>query len=143
MIDAVTGSDAIPVLERLAQFAGQRHRLIADTIANLDTPGYRPADVSIEAFREQLGDAIDARRAARGGRGRLEPSDSEQVEFTPTGLVLHPEPIGRNVLFHDGNDRDLDRTMQGLVENFLTFRVAVDLLRSRFALLNSAISERV
>ncbi len=142
MIDSVTGSDAIPVLERLVQFAGSRHRIITDNIANMDTPGYRPVDVSVGDFREHLGEAIDARRA-QGGTGPLEPADTEQVEFSPTGLALHPEPLGENILFHDGGDRDLERTMQDLVENFLTFRVAVDLLKSRFALLNTAISGRV
>ncbi len=142
MIESVTGSDAIPVLERLIQFSGSRHRVITDNIANLDTPGYRPMDVSVEDFREHLGDAIDARRE-RGGEGPLETADTGQVEFDPTGLTLHPEPIGENILFHDGGDRDLERTMQDLVENFLTFRVAVNLLKSRFALLNTAISGRV
>ena len=75
--------------------------------------------------------------------GGLEPADSAQVEFTPEGLRLHPEPLGANILFHDGNDRDLERTMQDLVENFLTFRVATELMRSRFDLINSAIAGRI
>ena len=140
MIDAVANADALPVLERLLQFAGQRHRLIVNNIANFDTPGFRPADVSVEAFQEQLAEAIDDRRA-RGGP--LEIKDSAQVELTPTGIELYPEPVGRNLLFHDGNDRDLERTMQDLAENFMTFRFAAELLRSRFDLVNTAIRERI
>jgi flagellar basal-body rod protein FlgB len=144
VIDGATNADAIPVLERVLQFAGQRHRLIVNNIANFDTPGYRPADVSVSAFRDQLSEAIDGRRAAGGTSGRrLEPADSRQVEFTPTGVIVHPEPIGANILFHDGNDRDLERTMQDLVENFLTFRMAAELLRNRLDLINTAIRERV
>ncbi len=140
MIDAVANADALPVLERLLQFAGQRHRLIVNNIANFDTPGFRATDVSVEGFQEQLAEAIDDRRA-RGGP--LEIKDSAQVEFTATGIELHPEPVGRNLLFHDGNDRDLERTMQDLAENFMTFRLAAELLRGRFDLVNTAIRERI
>lgn len=140
MIDGVTNSQALPVLERLTQFAAGRHRLIVDAIANLDTPGYRPLDVSVEGFRRQLGEAIDARRATGGGELPLR--STRQVEVTGRALRLHGQPVGHNVLFHDGNDRDLDRTMQSLVENLMTFRVAAELLRSRFQLLGEAIRER-
>ncbi len=127
MIDGVLNSEAIPVLERLAQFAGQRHRLIVDNIANLDTPGYRPVDLSVSDFQKQLAEAVEDRRAGR----------------KPGPIELQLEPKGDNILFHDGNDRDLERTMQDLAENFLTFRVANDLMRNRFDLINTAIRERI
>ena len=141
MIDGVSNGEGIGVLERMVQFAGRRHRLITSNIANFDTPGYRPLDVSVAQFQRQLGEAVEARRAT--GSRELALADSHQVEFSPTGLVLHPEPIGDNLLFHDGNDRDLERTMQDLVENFLTFRIAADLLRNRLDLINTAIRGRV
>ncbi len=144
MIDGLTNAGAIPVLQRLLEFAGQRHRVIVNNIANLDTPGFRPVDVSVRAFQDQLGEAVDARRERHGlAGGRLNLENSPQVEFDRIGVTLHPEPIGANILFHDGNDRDLERTMQDLAENFMTFRLAVDLLRSRFDLINTAIRERI
>lgn len=127
MIDGVINADAIPALEKLAQFAGARHRLIVNNIANFDTPGFRPMDLSVSDFQEQLAETIRDHRAGR----------------TPKPIELEPKPKGDNILFHDGNDRDLDRTMQDLVENFLTFRVATELLRSRFESINTAIRERV
>lgn len=142
MITELASTPAMSVLERLVQFAGQRHRLIVNNIANLDTPGFRPSDVSVEDFQARLGEAVDARREA-GPRGTLQPQDTTQVEFLHDGLVLNPEPIGDNILFHDGNDRDLDRTMQDLVENFFVFRTAAELLRGRVDLMNTAIAERV
>ena len=127
MIDGVLNAGAIPVLERLVRFAGERHRLIVNNIANLDTPGYRPVDLSVSDFQKQLAEAVDGRRAGR----------------TPASLELQTEPRAANILFHDGNDRDLERTMQDLVENFLTFRVANELMRSRFDLIGTAIRERI
>ncbi len=144
MIDGVTNADAIPVLERMVQFAGQRHRLIVNNIANFSTPGYRAMDVSVDAFQAQLGEAVDARRKHHGASGgELELRDSPMIKYDSIGITLHPEPIGKNILFHDRNDRDLERTMQDLAENFMTFRLAADLLRSRMALLNTAIRERL
>ncbi len=143
MIDGLTNSEGIASLERLVQFAGQRHRLIVNNIANIDTPGYRATDVSVTDFQKQLGDAIDEQRQSGRPGGTLNLKDSRQVEFSRHSLTLHPTPSGDNILFHDGNDRDLERTMQDLVENFLTFRLASELIRNRFDLLNTAISERV
>ena len=143
MIDGVTNTEGLSVLERLVQFSGQRHRLIINNIANFDTPGYRPVDVSVRDFRAQLGEAIDERRASARRGGSLKIEDSAQIEFRAGSMTLHPTPIGDNILFHDGNDRDLDRTMQDLVENFLTFRMATELMRSRYDILRSAIAERV
>ena len=61
----------------------------------------------------------------------------------PAEIELEPEPKAENILFHDGNDRDLERTMQDLVENFLTFRLANELMHSRLNLINTAIRERI
>jgi flagellar basal-body rod protein FlgB len=144
MIDQVTNADALPVLERLMQFAGARHRLIADAIANFDTPGHQAADLSTTSFRAALGDAIDQRRRRHGAvGGPLEPGETAELRFEPDRLEVSPAAAGRNILFHDHNDRDLDRTMQALVENFMTFRLAAQLLRSRFDIINTAIRERV
>lgn len=143
MIDGVVNSDAIPVLERLVQFSGQRHRLIVNNIANLDTPFYRPVDVSPTEFQQQLGQAIDERRDAFGNAGgQLRMADTDQISFTPHAVQLHPDAAGDNILFHDQNDRSVERIMQSLVENFMVFRSAADILKSRFDLINSAISER-
>ncbi|MHC4106624.1 MAG: flagellar basal body rod protein FlgB [Planctomycetota bacterium] len=144
MIEGVTNADAVPVLERMIQFAGQRHRLIVNNIANLSTPGFRPQDVSVEGFQQQLGEAIDARRAASGASGGDLPlQDSQEVTVRRDGMVLHPRPVGDNILFHDGNDRNVERLMQDLAENFLAFRTTAELLRSRFDLINTAIREHL
>jgi flagellar basal body rod protein FlgB len=160
MIDGLTNSDGISALQRLMQFTGQRQRVILNNIANLSTPGFRPADVSPEAFQAQLAEAIDAKRAGRappialgvddGEGGGFESADSalpirstREVEALPDRLVLHPEPTSDNILFHDGNDRSVERVMQSLVENFMAYRAAAQLMRNRIELINTAIRERI
>lgn len=159
MISGLTNSDGIPALQRLMQFTGERHRIILNNIANLSTPGFRPTDVSPEVFEAQLAEAIDARRAggARPNALGVDPEgddsdsaisalsmrSSREIEALPDRLVLHPEPMNDNILFHDGNDRSVERVMQSLVENFMAYRAAAQLMRNRIELINTAIRERV
>ena len=144
MIDGVTNADAIPVLSRMMQFAGGRHKLIVNNIANFDTPNFRPMDVSVDDFRAHLGEAIDERRDRFGNRGGdLALDDTQDFEVHDDRLELKPRPKGDNLLFHDHNDRDRERIMQDLAENFMAFRTAAELMRSRFEILNTAIRERM
>jgi flagellar basal-body rod protein FlgB len=142
MIDGITNADALPVLEQLMRFAGERHRLITHNIANLSTPDFRPVDLSVDAFQETLQEAVDERRERAGSvGGELRMGDDGGANGTAS--ALQARPAGYNLLFHDGNDRDLERTMQDLVENFMVFRTAAQFLRSRFDLINTAIRERL
>lgn len=101
-------------------------------------------DVSVDAFRAQLRSAVETRREQRpNGSGPLPVDSTDEVTFSKDGVRLEPAPIGDNILFHDRNDRDLERTMQDLTENFMVYRQAMDLLRNRYQLLNQAIRERL
>lgn len=144
-IDDLANADALPTLSAMLRFAGQRHRLIAHNIANISTPDFRPKDVSIKDFQRELGSAIDKRRQSFGGtRGELNIRQTRELRRDARGdLKLVPREAGRNVLFHDRNNRDLERLMQDLVENASAHRFAADMIRSRFDLLRTAISERV
>ena len=145
MIDGLVNSGSLPALGASLQFSGARQRIIANNIANIETPNFRPVDVDPTHFQRLLGEAIDERRERTGGmHGDLRMGESRQIEAGPDGqLVLRPRTASRNVLFHDRNNRDLERMMQDLVENAGAFRVASDLLRSRVGILRTAISQRV
>jgi flagellar basal-body rod protein FlgB len=144
MIAGLTNAGAIPVLEKMMQFSGERHRILTHNIANLSTPDFRPVDVNVDAFRAQLGEAIDQRREAHGNQGgELKMKSSQQIKIENGRINLNPQPVGDNILFHDGNDRDLERTMQGLVENFMAFRAASQFIRREFDTLHTAIRERM
>lgn len=144
LVDHLLNDGALPTLERTIQFAARRQDLIAHNIANLSTPNFQPRDVSVADFQRSLGEAIDRRRRRMGGpRGELDFQGNREVRPSPGGLELRPRQPSGNVLFHDRNDRDLERTMQALVENLAAFRVATDLYRSRLDVINTAIRERI
>jgi flagellar basal-body rod protein FlgB len=144
-IDDVLNSGSIPTLELALRFAGQRQALINHNIANLDTPDFRPLDASPAQFQQVLGKAIDARRARTGGEhGALEWGKTAELTRDGDGeLRVMPGTPSSGVLFHDRNNRDLERLMQDNAENAAAFRVAGDMLKNRHDALRAAIAERV
>ena len=142
-IDQVLDAGAMPTLARAMQFSARRQTLIAHNIANLSTPNFIQRDVSTARFQQQLAKAVEGRRA-RGdsAHGALELQSTREVSAGPDGsLRLTPLSPGNGLLFHDRNNRDLERLMQDMVENIMVFRVASDLLRSQMGTLMTAITE--
>lgn len=145
ILDQLNSAGALPVLDKAIRFAGARHTLIAHNIANLETPGFQPVDVDPATFQAKLAEAVDDRRRSNGGmHGDLRVDPTREVETLKDGRIkLNPRTSSGNILMHDRNNRDLERTMQALVENASAFRVATDLLRNRTTLLRNAMAERV
>jgi flagellar basal-body rod protein FlgB len=141
MIDGFLGGSSLPALERSIQYMSARQRLLAGNIANIETPGYRPTDVSPAAFQQALRDALDQDKV--DDRGSLAFDDSAAVSFSPEGTQLKPEILAENIMFHDGNDRSMERLMQKVQENVYSFRMAAQMLRNQFELINTAIRERM
>jgi flagellar basal-body rod protein FlgB len=135
---------SMPALERMIQFASLRHQSLAHNIANIDTPNFQPTDVPVDGFRAALARAIDSSRAATGGPfGRLEFRDTPELDFTPTGLDASLHGRRQNILFHDRNNRSLEHLMKDLAENTMTHNTAMEMLKGKFELLQTAIRERL
>jgi flagellar basal-body rod protein FlgB len=144
LISDLSSSGSLPVLERMFQFAGQRQRILAHNIANMETPDFRPVDVSPADFQKALAKAVAERRGRTGGEhGELELASTREVSVTPAGLELSPRTHSPSVLYHDRNNRDLERLMQDLAENGMVFRLTADLIRRQHDILRTAISQRV
>lgn len=149
MIQGMFDRGAMPALERMAQFTGERNKLIANNIANFSTPYYKAVDMDPRAFQAQLRDAIDRRRStaeARGGRpmGEMDLRSGGPAMTDANGrLTFEPTQTNENILYHDENNRDLDRTMQDLVENTLVHRATIDLMKNQFDMLELAIRGRL
>ncbi len=140
MIDGFLGNTSLPALERSMQFMSARQKLLAGNIANAETPGFRPVDVNPRAFQQALQQALDEDRVDTQGSLQFDPS--APIAFTEAGTELKPEILADNIMFHDGNDRSMERLMQRLSENVYAFRIASQLLRNQFELVNAAIRER-
>ncbi len=133
-------------LEAMLKFSAQRQKILAHNIANIDTPNFQAKDVDPKEFQRLLGEAIDKRRAGKGGAsgGGLDFGSSRQIKVDRSGrMTLTPMSATDGVLFHDRNQRDLERMMQDLVENASMFRVAADMIRQRRTQILGAIAQRV
>ena len=143
-ISEVSNSGAMPILEAMVRFSGQRQGIIQNNIANISTPRYQTQDVDVAAFQKNLSKAIE-KRASKGDprQGSIQLKKTGQLRPTSNGgFTLTPQALGSGVLYHDRNNRDLERQMQDLAENVAAFRVASELYRSRSAILRTAITER-
>ena len=144
MINTFLDTGAMPALERLVQFTSQRHKTLVNNIANLSTPYFKPTDLNPQDFQATLRRAIDERRnAADRSIAPLRMKDTDELSFEQGRTVAKPRPSNDGVLYHDQNNRDLERTMQRLAENTLAHNAGVELIRSEFRTMEMALRERI
>ena len=141
-------NSTIPILEQVVQFTQARHGILAGNLANMDTPGYRTADLSPERFQSKLKEAIES-RADRANRARDEryagiTSSSSfalaDADFDEFGEVKESM---RSILHHDNSDVSLEKQVTELAKNQTEHNLALTILTSQMRLLQSAIAERV
>jgi len=102
-------------LSRLLQASSLRHRVIAQNVANVNTPGYHRLEVR---FNDNLAKAVSGDLSA------------------PQVVVADgPERV-------DGNTVDIDQEMNDLSKNALLYQAAAQILASRMASMRSAITGR-
>lgn len=111
-------TSGLNVLTQLLDAASLRHRVIAQNVANVNTPGYHRLEVK---FEDEL-----ARALASPGSPPVAPK-----------VVVGdgPERV-------DGNTVDIDREMNDLTKNALLYQAAAQILTSRIAALKTAIAGR-
>jgi flagellar basal-body rod protein FlgB len=138
-IDRLLASRTTRATELAASFAETRHRLLAENLANLDTPDYATKQLDAGAFQDSLHGALQ--RARRGNHARLDLRDNAQYRTDPTGHVeVRPEiRPAENVLFHDGTNARLERLTTDINENKLYFDLATNFLRGRYQTMLNAI----
>lgn len=108
----------IDVLSRVLDTASLRHRVIAQNVANVNTPGYHRLEVT---FEDELAKEL----------------------HTPGGTAAKAKVVeGDGPERVDGNTVDIDREMGDLTKNGLLYQAATQILASRMASLRSAISGR-
>ena len=142
---AMFDQGSIPVLEKVISFCEQRNRVLANNIANIDTPYYRRRELPVAEFQAQLQKAIDHREKTNPRVFQFQASRN----ITPNtlgGVTARPliEPLRNGgFLRHDGNSVNIDREMAELSKNTLLHNVMVQILIKEFNMLNTAISGNV
>jgi flagellar basal-body rod protein FlgB len=127
VLDRLLNQGPLPILEQELSFTEDRQRVIADNVANVDTPGYQTKDLSVEAFQNMLRDKVEQQESAPPGSVRFDDL-SEKVE-NPTG----------GILFHDGNNRSMEQIMSDQAKNALMHNLVVELLRQQYQTMQAAL----
>lgn len=135
MLNEMFASSAIPVLEQWVNFAQSRHAVLASNVANIDVPGYRTRDLSVDQFQAKLKDAIATRDSDRSGSLM----SGEPVRIDPFAEVRRDM---NNILHHDDTNVGLEQQVAAITKNHMEHNLALTVLNSQFRMLQSALSER-
>ena len=129
------------LVQRSLDSASLSHKVIADNIANVDTPGFKRSEVM---FGEKLKQAFEARSnepqhlaAARTQAGHLAFEETPDVETVQPEIKTDDSTSLRN----DGNNVDIDREMSLLAQNTVWYNTLAQITEQQFASLRSAILE--
>jgi flagellar basal-body rod protein FlgB len=113
----------IDALEHAMTFHRERHAVLAGNIANLDTPGYRPLDISRPA------EATTATPAA---------TDPDHIPIAESGQVTRTFDDGGAFQGPDGNAVQLERELAKIDANRARYSAASELVSRRLAMLRYA-----
>ncbi len=139
-MDGIIGNRTISALEQMAAFTEARQKVIADNIANVDTPGYQHKKVDLDGFQQAMAEAMQGRSSQQD----LGPVTSDQVQRNDAGqMVLQPdvEPAD-NIAFHDGTNGQIEKDMTEMARNLLMHQVSVDMVRHHYRMIETAIRGR-
>jgi len=147
MYESLFNSTAIPVLEQVVGFTQARHLVLAGNIANLDTPGYRVRDLSVEDFQSRLREAIEARDrpAPTSADEFISPGDPDYVDRLARRREATMADVSENpksILYHDDSNVGIEHQVTEMVKNQMAHNLALTIMTSQFQLLEAAISER-
>ena len=131
VLDRLLNQGPTPLLEQELQFTDARAQVIADNVANADTPGYQQKDLSVDAFQTMLREKVSEQATAPPGSVRFD-DIKEEIDNPTSGI-----------LFHDGNNRSMEQMMTEQAKNALMHNLVVELLRQQYQTMQTALKERL
>ncbi|BBO18128.1 flagellar basal-body rod protein FlgB [Candidatus Brocadia pituitae] len=119
----ITGVDkSINLLEKMLDVSAIKHKVIANNIANINTPGYKKMEIS---FSDQLDKAI---------------KDTSMNKFdTIQPKIIIAENDKNETVRNDGNNVDMDKEISALMKNTSSYNIYSQLLAKKMELIKSAI----
>lgn len=118
------GDTSISRLEQALNLASLNQKVIAQNIANVDTPNYKAQQLS---FSNVLSDSMQAIK-----------TDPRQFDFSNSGtpqIVTEPNAVMQN----NGNTVDIDKEMVNLANNQLNYQAYADAIGRQFNMYNTVL----
>ncbi|HVT89467.1 MAG TPA: hypothetical protein VHD56_11485 [Tepidisphaeraceae bacterium] len=130
-IERLLNQGSMPLIEQAVRFSAARQKLLAEDVANVDTPGFAQKDLSVDQFQKRLQERIQARNEGPPGETRFD---------DVTGDLDSPV---HNILFHDRNNRSIEQLMADGSKNAMFHNMMIEILRKQVGTIESALKERV
>jgi flagellar basal-body rod protein FlgB len=127
------GSNAfnyINVLNKAANASWKRNEVIANNIANVDTPGYKRKDVQFQSYLQSaiLGDgSLDSRVAD---------ANKDQIDAT-----VYTDNASLSYRL-DGNNVDIDTESANLAENQIRYQALLESMTQEFSRIKAVLASR-
>jgi flagellar basal-body rod protein FlgB len=137
MLNGLFDNSTIPYLNEAVNFAQARHNVLVGNVANIDTPGYKTRDLSVETFQERLAEAIQARQE------RHESLTSPLLSTSESEALRRVRESMTTVLRHDDVDVGIEQQVKEISKNQMLHNLAVTIMTNQFQLLQTMISERL
>jgi len=133
-------TDGPPVLSLLRSTMGwltQRQKTLAENVANANTPGYTPNDISSAAFEKALGDQARSReQLLRTSSDKHIVAASGSAGLAPAGLKPSEAPV--SVTKINGNSVVLEDQMAKVAESRMHYEAVVGLYQKSLNMIRSA-----
>ena len=121
----------VEILSRMLDYRSVKHQTVAGNLANVETPGYRPKELT---FDEEL------RRAADKSKISLKRTNPKHLGNAPALEGKATFEVRTRVEPHRKSDElNIDREMAEMLQNNVLYEATVRLLAKRFTALKSAI----
>lgn len=137
MLPNIFSSTTIPALAEVVNFSQARHGVLVGNMANINTPGYRTRDLSVDTFQQRLKEAIAV--SQKSGQ----PLSPGLSNVDPNDPMRSVRDSLKNILYHDDTNMDMEKQVAEITKNQYMHSLALTMLTDQFQLLQSAISERV
>ena len=132
---SVFDTKPIQILERSLDAASLRQKVLANNIANVDTPNFKRSDVSFDsALQEYLNDASPTLRGTVTDPRHIPIGTPSFSQIQPQVIVEQTTTVNNN-----GNNVDIDSEMTQLATNQIKYNLLIQQLNAQFSKLRTAI----
>lgn len=127
------GSDAfnyVNVLDKAADASWERNTVIANNIANVDTPNYKRKDVQFETYLQM---------ALTGGESLDQ--DIKSLDLSTLDSTVYTDHANMSYRM-DGNNVDIDTESATLAKNQIKYNAILDSMTQEFTRLRTVLASR-
>lgn len=128
---AITFDNALGIHEQALVARSRRAEVLANNLANADTPGYKARDVDFQAMLNKATEATQALSMSKTHDSHMDLSGQD-----PSSELLYRTPHQPSI---DGNTVDSQQEQSRFMRNAMDFQASFQFLNSKFSGLTKAI----